>query len=221
MLSVVLGFLRSEGRTKTFNAVDIGIKAGTIALACLVLFQIHRSVQGFIAATAVVEGIAVGLVLLLFVRRGRILLRAFDGPMFWSAFAFSIPLVGSEVAAMVLDSADRFLVQDYLGAQAVGYYSAAYNIAAYLQDSLMIPMNLAIVPLYMKLWANEGRERTQAFLSQSLEVFVALAAAITAIAWATSRDVITILGSKKYEAAHELVPVLVLGLLVFGLHNFF
>jgi O-antigen/teichoic acid export membrane protein len=219
--SVVMGFLRSEGRTKMFNAVDIANKGGTVALACVVLFYIDRSVRGFIAATTIVEGLAVVAVVVFFMRRGLLDMRRFDAPLFWAAFAFSVPLVGSEVAAMVLDSADRFLVQNYLGAQAVGYYSAAYNIAAYLQDSLMIPMNLAIAPLYMKLWTNEGRERTQAFLGQCLEMFVAVAAVITAAAWVTSKDIITILGSKKYEAAHELVPVLVLGLLVFGMHNFF
>lgn len=220
MQAIGWGFLRTEGRTKTFNLLDVGIKASTIAIACLILFFIERSVSGFFAATVAVEGLFVIALLASFVFRGLVSFRHFDPKLFRMAFVFGFPLIGYEVTGVILDSGDRFLVQHYLGAEAVGYYSAAYNMATYLQESLMSPVSLAIVPLYMKVWHSEGRESTKKFLSESLDVFVAVAGALVAAACVTSRDAITILGSRKYEAAHDLLPILVVGLFVWAMHIF-
>ena len=65
---------------------------------------------------------------------------------FREAVAYSFPLMTAEIAWVVLDSGDRFFIQHFLGAQALGFYAAAYGIATYLQDVLMAPSATGSVP---------------------------------------------------------------------------
>jgi O-antigen/teichoic acid export membrane protein len=80
---------------------------------------------------------------------------------------------------------------------------------------LMVPLGLAILPLYMKLWNAGGREKTIQFLSQSLDGFCIAAGLILALAAAGARDAVTLLASSRYSGAEQLIPTLVAGLLIY------
>src|SRR5258708_25489401 len=123
----------------------------------------------------------------------------FSGDFFRSAMMFSFPLMAAEISWVVLDSGDRFFVQHYLGAQALGFYAAAYGIAIYLQDVLMAPLQMALFPICMRVWNIEGKKATQDFLSRSLDQFILVAVAVVCVAIATSRDVIVLLASRKFQ----------------------
>ena len=84
----------------------------------------------------------------------------------------------------------------------------------------MVPINLALFPIYMKLWVEKGQQETQAFLSRSLNGFLALAVGVTCVVVLTSRDVIVVLASSKFQDAYKLLPVLVIGLLIYAIHIF-
>jgi O-antigen/teichoic acid export membrane protein len=94
-------------------------------------------------------------------RRCLLKLQQLDFHFLYTAIALGWPLIWYEFTYLILDSGDRVLVNYYLGPQALGYYSAAYNIAATIQGSMMITINLALVPLYMEVWATKGKERAQ------------------------------------------------------------
>ena len=134
---------------------------------------------------------------------------------------FGIPLVGYELAGVILDTGDRVLVQHYLGFQAVGYYSAGYNMANYAAMSLMYPVNLAMMPIYIKLWNTKGAEETRKFLSSALDKFIMAALGVLAAVSVTARDAVVVLGSKKMQEAYPLLPLLLTGLVIYSLHIFF
>jgi O-antigen/teichoic acid export membrane protein len=126
----------------------------------------------------------------------------------------------NEAVWEVLHSGDRFLVQHYLGAMAVGYYSAAYNMATYVQELMIGPVNLALVPMYVSLWANKGKESTREFVSRTLNHFLVASVFVVSIVAVTSSDLVGLLASEKYREAHRLLPVLLTGLLIAGLFPF-
>jgi len=216
----LIGFLRAEGKTKTYNLVEIAIKAATVLLACVLLLTWRRTLAVFFGSTIIVELLGVVALLFYLYRRDLLNLNALDWSYFRTATVFAVPLIGYELASVILDSGDRLLVQRYLGSQSLGYYSAAYSVSTYVEESLMIPINLALFPIYMKIWVEKGRQETQAFLSRSLNNFLALAVAIICVVFLTSRDVIVVLASKKFQEAHQLLPVLVIGLLIYAVHIF-
>jgi len=216
----LIGFLRAEGRTKTYNLIEIGVKAATVLLACVLLLTWKRTLSVFFGSTITVE--LLGVLALVSYLYGRDLLdfNAVDWGYFRAAAVFAVPLIGYELASVILDSGDRLLVQHYLGSQSLGYYSAAYNVSTYVEESLMVPINLALFPIYMRIWVEKGKQETQIFLSRSLNNFLALAVAIVCVVSLTSRDVIIVLASRKFQEAHQLLPVLVIGLLIYAVHIF-
>ncbi len=220
MQSIVMGFLRAEQRTKTFNIMDVANRAATLALICLVLLAWKLSVQLVLFATLASEAAGVAVVVLWLLRRGVVKFGEFDKKLFWAALLFGFPMIGYEAAGFILDSGDRILLQHYLGLQAVGYYSAGYNMANYIAESLMYSVSLALFPIYMRLWVTEGPAQTQKFLNDALDKFMLLAMCILAGVAATARDAVVILGSQKLKAAYPLLPVLMVGLMIYALHIF-
>jgi O-antigen/teichoic acid export membrane protein len=145
----------------------------------------------------------------------------FDLGFLRTAVAFSMPLMAAEISWVVLDSGDRFFIQHYLGAQALGFYAAAYGIAIYLQDVLMQPLQMALFPICMRVWNTEGKKATQEFLSRSLDQFILVAVAVVCVAIVTSRDVIVLLASRKFQQAHTLLPFLVIGMVLSAVTIYF
>jgi len=216
----LIGFLRAEGKTKTYNVTEIAVKAVTVLLACILLLFWRRTLTVFFGSVITVEVAGVLALAWYLRRRGLIDWRAVDWNYFRKAAVFAFPLIGYELASVVLDSGDRLLVQHYMGSQPLGYYSAAYNVSTYVEEALMVPINLALFPIYMKLWVEKGKQETQAFLSRSLNGFLALAVGVICVVLLTSRDVIVVLASSKFQDAYRLLPVLVIGLLAYAVHIF-
>jgi len=220
MQPMVAAFLRVEGRTRTYNAIEIATKAATIGVIALLLLGWKGGIRAFLLATITVEGAVVLALVLTFAFRGFISVAAFDTRLFKSIVVFGLPLVAYEIASVVLDSGDRILVQHYLGAEVLGYYSAAYNIASYFQESLMTPVNLALFPIFMKIWAEKGKDETTKFLSKSLDLFLMMSIGLAAAMIAVSPSAIVVLASHKYARAQELLPMLVIGLVLYASHIF-
>jgi O-antigen/teichoic acid export membrane protein len=219
--SMQANLLQMENKTRLFNAMDILQKALAIAVTCLLLFFWRRSIFAFFLGMVAVEG-AVLLQYWPFMARRRLLSPwMVDGRFLRNAMAFSFPLMAAEISWVVLDSGDRFFVQRFLGPQALGYYSAAYGVATYWQEVLTVPLQLALFPICMKLWASKGQRDTQSFLTRSFDQFLMAAVALVAVAMVTSRDVMVLLASKKFQEAHGLLPYLVIGLVLCATMIFF
>lgn len=220
MESVLWSFLRIEERTKAYNVTTVALKASTIGAVCLFLLWVGPSASTFFWGAIAVEVVLVATMSLLLFRRGVLNLSRFDSVLFRTAVAFGLPLILYEVASVALITGDRLLVRHYLGAEALGLYSVAYGLSFYLNDLLIAPLNLALLPIYMRLWTSEGRERTIEFLSVGLDWFLMAAAGVFALALVTSRDGVTLLASSKYHAAASLMPMLVASLLIYTTHVF-
>ncbi len=218
--SIISGFLQVEEKTKAYNVLDVAQKAGTIAAVCAFFIFWRSNVWAFFAGTILLE-VVVTLGMTLYLAGRRLLVpKLVQWDLLRTSILFGAPLVIYEFSSMVLDAGDRLFVQHYLGAQQLGYYSAAYNLAAYLQISIMAPLNLALFPIYMRLWVNKGKEETQAFIGKCLYLYTLLIVGVTAAATLTSGAMVTVLASSKYGAAKNLLPILVAGVLVYSVHIF-
>jgi O-antigen/teichoic acid export membrane protein len=219
--SIQMNLMQIENKTRLFNCMDIVQKALTIALVCALLFFWQKTVFAFFLGLVAVEGVVLLQYLPVLARRGLLSPRMFDANFLRTAVAFSLPLMAAEISWVALDSGDRFFVQHYLGAQALGFYAAAYGIAIYLQDVLMAPLQMALFPICMRVWNTEGKKATQDLLSRGLDQFILVAVAIVCVAIVTSRDVIVLLASRKFQEAHVLLPFLVIGLVLSAVTVYF
>jgi O-antigen/teichoic acid export membrane protein len=218
--SMLWAFMRSEEKTKAYNLTTLVMKIATIAAVCFLLWRGRRTAGSFFAGTVAVEVVTVAILTMLLFRRQILSLKNFDATLFRSGLLFGAPLVLYEIASIVLDSGDRVLVRHYLGADALGLYSVAYGLSAQVNEMLILPLNLAIFPIYMRLWKSEGREATITFLSTCLDMFLMVAAGVCAIAAIAAHDGLVLLASSRYAGVDRLIPIIVIGLLLYTTHVF-
>jgi O-antigen/teichoic acid export membrane protein len=219
--SMQMNLMQMENKTRLFNGMDILQKALTIGVICALLFFWQKTIFAFFLGLVIVEGIILLQYLPVLGRRQLLSPRMFDVSFLRTAAAFPLPLMAAEISWFVLDSGDRFFIQHYLGAQALGFYAAAYGIAIYLQDVMMAPLQMALFPICMRVWNTEGKKALQDFLSRSLDQFIFVAVAVVCVAIVTSRDVIVLLASRKFQQAHTLLPYLVIGLVLSAVTIYF
>jgi len=145
--SMQTNLMQMENKTRLFNGVDILQKATVITVICLLLFFWKKTIFAFVLGMVLVETLFFVQYLPVLSKRGLLSPRKIDFRFFRHALSYSFPLMTAEIAWVVLDSGDRFFVQHFLGAQALGFYAAAYGIATYLQNVLMAPLQLALFPI--------------------------------------------------------------------------
>lgn len=219
--SMQMNLMQMENKTRLVNGMDVLQKALTIGVICALLFLWQKTVFAFFLGLVVVEGTILLQYVPVLGRRQSLSPSMFDVGFLRTAAAFSMPLMAAEISWFVLDSGDRFFVQHYLGAQALGFYAAAYGIASTLQDVMMAPLQLSLFPICMRVWNNEGKKATQDFLSRGLDQFIFVAVAVICVAVVTSRDLIVLLASRKFQDAHKLLPFLVVGLVLSAVTIYF
>ena len=218
--TVMLTLWRNEGRSRLHTALETSAKVLTLGGLALMFCTGMHSPMLVLATLLACEGCVVLLQWIMLRREKQIRAAAVSRNIMRQSLAFGAPLILYELSSLVLDSGDRVLIRVYAGGVALGLYSAAYNIAGYVQDALMTPLNLAITPIYMRIWRQQGSEATQAFLSRALTWFAVAAFAVTGLVSVTSSDVIVLLASRRFAEAHRLLPVLVPGLMLYAVHIF-
>jgi O-antigen/teichoic acid export membrane protein len=218
--SILWAFLRVEERTRAYNIVSVVSRAAAVAAVCALLPVAGRTARTYLGGMALAETAVVACVTAWLLRRSVLAPACCDFALFRTGMAFGMPLVVYEAAFTFLGSADRFLVQHYLGSNALGFYSVAYALSQHVNDLLVTPLNLALMPIYLRIWASGGREQTVGFLNVTLNYYLLASAGILAIAAACAHDMVAVLASTKYAGAERLVPLLLAGLLVYTLHVF-
>ena len=213
-------FLRVQEKTKFYSVFTVTTKAVSVLAICLSILWFGRSVLAFYSGTIVVE-LAVAVVLSFILLRGGLVdIRSFDSTLLRTGLAFGLPLICYELASIILDAGDRVLVRHYLGANTLGFYSLAYGMSDYVNNLLIVPINLALAPIYLRLWMTEGQASTSEFLSSGFDIFIMISVGIFAVVAATAHDAVTLFASSKYHGAEALIPTLVAGLLVYTSHSF-
>jgi O-antigen/teichoic acid export membrane protein len=135
-------------------------------------------------------------------------------PLWFSLMAFGVPMLGSELATVVLTMSDRFLIQSHLGAQSLGIYAATYNVCDHLRSALLGALVGAALPRCMIVWETEGREGLQRFLSRFMHTYASVALFSVALIAAVGGDLMVVLASKKYAEGGPLAGWIMAGLAV-------
>lgn len=216
---ILSGFLRVERRPMLYNLCEVVGKALGILLG-VGAAVLTASLLLYLSGLAIAETLVALSLLAWFWKSGRIQLSAWNSQLAVMALRFAFPLIAYELASVVLDSGDRLLIAKLLGAAPLAYYSAAYSLATYAEETLMVPINLAMMPIYVQLWERSGFEATREFLSRSLRLYLVAVGGLALCAFLGSHDLICTLASKRYAAASSLFPVLICGLLVYAIHIF-
>jgi len=214
--SGLLNLIRAQQRSAFYSLYTVVRKYVGVGAILLALFLVARSLESFFVSTMITEALAVAYLLVSYARRGLIDIRRFSRPLLIAMLAFGLPLLGSELSMIILSIGGRYIVNDELGARALGAYSAAYNLCDYVQAVLTMAFGQALVPMYTSLWESSGRESTTEFLQKSLRYYLAFALPVLAGMMAVGPELLRLLASNKYNEGATLIPYVIGGMLVTG-----
>ena len=209
-----LGIVRARHEANWYNW-GLGLRrllalAGSVVL----VFGAGLRVAGFLWGQAIGEAVACAL--LLRACRSRMVWRL-DRNLLVRSLAYGVPHVFVVGAALVLSVGDRYVVQYFLGPDAVGIYVVGYSVAATLSSLVTRPLNLFLFPAYTRTWEAEGAQRTSAFLAQTTQWFLAVYVPLALGLFLFQEQVIAVLAPQSYAAAASIMGVVFLALTFQGL----
>lgn len=187
-----------------------------LAAILVAVILIDANVSNFFVAMLVGEVLALLLMVRAFNARRvtPIRINAFDPDMFKAMLAYSLPMVGYEVTTIIHTLADRVVLDLLMDKEAVGLYSAAYNVAELFNVLIAVSVSSVIQPAYFKLWANEGEEATVKFLNTALHYYIILLPAVVWGVIAIGEDLLVLLASEKYVSGAVIFPFIITGIMI-------
>lgn len=211
LLEITLALARAESRPADYayaNALRVGV---TFASAAVFLIMWDAGPEGAILGMAV-GSIVAGLWLAF-----RLGIRPqFAGCLPWvpRLLRQGGPLLPANLASWIADLSDRYLLLLLLGSSAtVGLYSAGYRVGSLITALFVGPFHTAFLPLALKTYERDGRDRTY---DESSRLFVVLGAVVVCLLQAASVPVVRILAGQAYAGAERVVGAVALGCLLSG-----
>ena len=218
--STLVNFTRAQMRTTLLVAYQVSKKYLGLTLILVAVFFVARDLTAFYVATALTETVAVVALGVVLFRRGglpRPRLDGFSPPLFKEMLAYGVPMMfGYELSGIVLAVGDRYVIEALAGAEPLGLYAAAYNMCEYVQLVLIASIGQAIMPIYMQMRDQKGRDATAAFIDQSLRSYVLFGAPVIAGVAAVGPELLPALASSKYAGAAVVLPWVIAGMVVDG-----
>jgi O-antigen/teichoic acid export membrane protein len=214
--SGVSNLVRAQQRSITFVIYNVGRKYASLAIILIIMFNFLPQLPGFYLGTFIAEAAALILLIAYVVKKDRVSFAGFSPETLKAMIAFGIPMIAFEISGIILSLGDRYVIQTMMGGEALGQYSAAYNLCEYLQIMLMASFAQAVLPIYLRMWEDKGIEETKVFVQRALRLYIAVGTAVVAGMTAVGGDILTLLASDKYLAGAVVIPYVVAGMLIDG-----
>ncbi len=161
---------RATGRLKERSLVELLSTFGLLLSISLLLWSGRGLLQIFIFM-AVWESL---LAFVLTLHLSRIVgWGSLDSEILRNALRYALPLLPAGLSIWMLDRGDRLVIGSYLGAKAVGIYSANYAIAGLLM-LLQTPLQMTLLPKISALWKS-NRDSALQYISVSNKLFLTFA----------------------------------------------
>lgn len=137
------------------------------------------------------------------------------------AFLYGFPLMLLELTGNLLAYGDRFLIKYYMETQDVAIYSVGYNLAVYMGNVFVMPLNSAVQVEYMSIWAKGGKEKTEEYLSKTCKAILYLGTISCVIMILDFKYIVRIFASTKYMESVVIAPYVITASVIYSLYPVF
>ncbi len=143
-------------------------------------------------------------------------IKSFQPGLARSLILFGLPLMAYESLSLVLRLSDRYVIEALLGENALGQYSASYNLTAYLDMIILSGMVQAVRPMYTQIWESDGAQATRLFLEHGFRFYVIVGIPLILAFSVVAPDLLVLLSGKKYQAGTAIIPYVALSFFLEG-----
>lgn len=216
LFSYQSNFLRSQERTTFFAAVMIIVKYLSTFGGIALIYYLHMGLSGIFRAQVFFFGMLTIYLIGVYYRILRGGGAVFSISILRESILFGSPLIFFEVSSILLAFSDRFLILHFIGVKELGIYAVGYTMCMYLADLIRQPLNLALGPIYTRIFLQQGEDEAKKFLGNLIGVVALFALPIFAGCLAIREDLIVWLASSKYIEAAAILPWVLGALLVYS-----
>jgi O-antigen/teichoic acid export membrane protein len=137
-------------------------------------------------------------------------------------FRYGFPFTWTLLAIMVVDFADRFIINKYLGVERVAPYAAAYDFTQYAIGMIVNVLFLSSFPAIVTAFESGGAASAQKQMRVLGQGFLFVAPVAVAGLWVLSNDVAhVVFGSAIRQEAAQVMPWIALAVMVAGFKSFY
>jgi len=213
---LIQSHFRILDRPHYFAIVNISIKYIPLGIALFMILYLKLGLIGLYLAYLLGEGsICFFLVLIYRANMGKSLY-SFSRPIFRETFKYGFPLLIQNFARQIMVQGNKLIIAPLLGTSNVGLFSLGYSVCSYIETFVTTPLQMALIPICMNMWAEKGRKETEEFLSNYLRYFFLLSFPIVFGLTAIGRTLIYVLATTKFIESAEIIPYIIIGVLLNG-----
>lgn len=206
--TAVFNFWANEQRVRysyrLLVAVTLIVSAARPILEIVLILNSDDKVTARILGIVLVELVGYSWMYFYQMKRGR----KFFSKQFWKyALAFNIPLIPHYLSQVILNSADRIMIQSMVGSNEAGIYNLAYSLAM-----IMTIFNIALMQtlnpwMYQKI--KERKDQDMAPIAYGTLIFIAV---INLLLIILAPEAVAFFAPKSYYEAIWIVPPVAVGM---------
>lgn len=208
--------LRAQERSGLTAIYSVLWRYGNLVFVIGGMLLIEASLKVFFVATVAAETVVLAAMAYTVLSSEKIQVSQFSSKLYRYMALFGLPMLGYEMAGIFASIGDRYVIKLVLGAEELGKYAAAYNLSEYVSAIIISSLAAAILPMYLRIWSERGREATEEFLAKSLRIYVFAALPVAFGFSAVADNFIAIMASAAYREGAVTVPYVVMGMIVDG-----
>lgn len=123
------------------------------------------------------------------------------------------------LSSTLLYSADRFVINGFIGASAVGIYTVNYNLVARLMGLIKSPINNASFPVLMQQWARRELQAARETLAAMTTLYLELGVGLVGLMVVVAGYVVDIVLGAPFRVGYEVMVPVLAGVVVWGASN--
>lgn len=211
---VLRALLRVRLESRSVVGYEVFRSVGGLALALVLALVILDGIVGWLWGTAIASGITVGLLVFRLVFGARSI--RFD-PTFARRMArYGFPLAGWLAGMMLLNFADRVLIELLRGSEAVGIYASNYSVVHYGLGLVFTPIIISAEPILMNLWDENNEAEVAATITDMTRYLLIVGVPAVIGAAAFHRVLSNLLLGASYAQGAVVIPIIAVGLLIWN-----
>ena len=212
---IFLSFLRCERRPGVYTIFTIAKSLVKVGLMVIFLVVLKRDLVGLYQVDvimALVFFLPVTAIVYVYTRGIK-----FSFKSLGSMFRYALPLVPNMAFFWIRNMLDRWLIKPVLGEAAVGVYGFAVNIANLVSFLLVATVNLAWIPYAFSI---KERDDLPRITSRVLTYMLFIGGWALIVIGGCAKELVQIIAKKpEYWEGYPLIPVLLLGICLYGAYS--
>jgi O-antigen/teichoic acid export membrane protein len=216
---VLRAVLQASRQSGVFVQFEIALAIGPLLLGLLLIGGLGVGMHARLWAEAIVLGVILPVAWRIARRnwgQRRLHVSAGESKAYLARrfVRYGAPMAGWLVSFQVMNVVDRYMIEAFLGASAVGIYGAVYTLVERVIGLLFVPLLMATYPILVKVWAEEGPSGASRDLSRVMEWFVAIALPVFGFGSLLGGQLVDIVLPSSYGSGKWLIPWFLGGFLV-------